>query len=97
MKLKIKDPFLQKFEDRCEKIGEGGIFNVPLKFSVIKDDHRRNVQDSLMDSNKRQMSIISRMRNQYNALTFDDYQKIPTNNNKKNEYENEKIDNEINE
>ena len=102
MKLKIKDPFLQKFEDRCEKIGEGGIFNVPLKFSVIKDDHRRNVQDSLMDSNKRQMSIISRMRNQYNALTFDDYQKIPTNNNndnnnKKNEYENEKIDNELNE
>ena len=98
MKLKIKDQFLQKFEDRCEKIGEGGIFNVPLKFGVIKDDHRRNVQDSLMDSNKRQMSIISRMRNQYNALTFDDYQKIPTNNyNKKNEYENEKIDNELNE
>ena len=98
MKLKIKDPFLQKFEDRCEKIGEGGIFNVPLKFGVIKDDHRRNVQDSLMDSNKRQMSIISRMRNQYNALTFDDYQKIPTNSyNKKNEYENEKIDNELNE
>ena len=99
MKLKIKDPFLQKFEDRCEKIGEGGIFKVPLKFSVIKDDHRRNVQDSLMDSNKRQMSIISKMRNQYNALTFDDYQKIPTNNNnnKKNEYENEKIDNELNE
>ena len=97
MKLKIKDPFLQKFEDRCEKIGEGGIFKVPLKYSVIKDNHKRNVQDSLMDSNKRQMSIITKMRNQYNALTFDDYEKIPVNNNKKNDYENEKIDNELNE
>ena len=49
-----------------------------------------------MDSNKKQLNIITRMRNQYYALTFDDNNKIPVINQKKSEFENEKNNNELN-
>ena len=97
MKLKIKDPFLKKFEDRCEKIGEGGIFNVPLKHSIISLDNKKVIQENLIDVNKKQKSIISRMRNQYNILTSEDYNKIPIFNEKNKENENGTMNNNIKE
>ena len=36
-----------------------------------------------MISNKKQNNIVSKMRNHYNAITLDDYNKIPMINNKK--------------
>ena len=90
MRLKIKDPFLQRFEDRCEKLGEGGIFNLRLKLRALKNDNKKNIEENLMDSNKKQNSILSRMKNKYNALTFQDYKNIPMINLKKNSNENEK-------
>ena len=38
MSLNIEDPFLKKFEGRCEKIGEGGIFNIHLRSYVVADN-----------------------------------------------------------
>lgn len=93
MRLKIKDPFWQRFEDRCEKFGEGGIFNFRLKHCALKNDNKKNIEENLMDSNKKQKSILSKMKNQYNALTLEDYKKIPMINLKKNSNENEKNNN----
>ena len=97
MRLKIKDPFWQRFEDRCEKFGEGGIFNFRLKHCALKNDNKKNIEENLMDSNKKQKSILSKMKNQYNALTLEDYKKIPMINLKKNSNENEKNINNIKE
>ena len=96
MRLKIKDPFLKKFEDRCEKIGDGGIFNVPLKHSIIKNDSKKVIKENLKNVNKKQSNIISMMRNQYNSLTLNEYNKIPMMNNKNNEKENTKANNNLN-
>ena len=48
MRLKIKDPFLQRFEDRCEKLGEGGIFNLRLKLRALKNDNKKNIEENLI-------------------------------------------------
>ena len=89
MSLNNIDPFLKKFEGRCERIGEGGIFHVPLKNFVIADN-KQFYQENLINSNKSQKSIISKMRNRYNSIALDEYNKIPMINNKTNKYENEK-------
>ena len=89
MSLNNIDPFLKKFEGRCERIGEGGIFHVPLKNFIIADN-KQFYQENLMNSNKSQKSIISKMRNRYNSIALDEYNKIPMINNKTNKYENEK-------
>ena len=86
MNLDIEDPFLKKFEGRVEKIGEGGIFNCRLRSYVVADN--------IFNSNKQQKSIISKMRNRYNSLTLDEYNKIPMINIKANKYESEKNINE---
>ena len=96
MKLNIKDPFLNRFNNQCEKIGEGGIFNVPLKKFVITDNEKYK-KENLMISNKKQNNIVSKMRNHYNAITLDDYNKIPMINNKKINEIHEEKNNDINE
>ena len=93
MNLDIQDPFLKKFEGRVEKIGEGGIFNCRLRSYVVADN-KQYFKDNLINSNKQQKSIISKMRNRYNSLTLDEYNKIPMINIKANKYENEKNINE---
>ena len=93
MNLDIEDPFLKKFEGRVEKIGEGGIFNCRLRSYVVADN-KQYFKDNLINSNKQQKSIISKMRNRYNSLTLDEYNKIPMINIKANKYENEKNINE---
>jgi len=93
MNLDIEDPFLKKFEGRVEKIGEGGIFNCRLRSYVVADN-KQYFKDNLINSNKQQKSIISKMRNRYNSLTLDEYNKIPMINIKANKYESEKIINE---
>lgn len=92
MRLNVKDPFLQRFENRCEKIGEGGIFDVPLKYHIITN-YKKEFKQNLSKSDKKQNSIISKMKNKYNALTIDEYSRIPTINIKPNE--NEKNMNDI--
>ena len=89
MNLDIEDPFLKKFEGRVEKIGEGGIFNCRLRSYVVADN-KQYFKDNLINSNKQQKSIISKMRNRYNSLTLDEYNKIPMINIKANKYESEK-------
>lgn len=93
MNLDIEDPFLKKFEGRVEKIGEGGIFNCRLRSYVVADN-KQYFKDNLINSNKQQKSIISKMRNRYNSLTLDEYNKIPMINIKANKYESEKNINE---
>ena len=93
MNLDIEDPFLKKFEGRVEKIGEGGIFNCRLRSYVVADN-KQYLKDNLINSNKQQKSIISKMRNRYNSLTLDEYNKIPMINIKANKYESEKNINE---
>ena len=93
MNLDIQDPFLKKFEGRVEKIGEGGIFNCRLRSYVVADN-KQYFKDNLINSNKQQKSIISKMRNRYNSLTLDEYNKIPMINIKANKYESEKNINE---
>ena len=93
MNLDIEDPFLKKFEGRIEKIGEGGIFNCRLRSYVVADN-KQYFKDNLINSNKQQKSIISKMRNRYNSLTLDEYNKIPMINIKANKYESEKNINE---
>jgi len=93
MNLDIEDPFLKKFEGRVEKIGEGGIFNCRLRSYVVADN-KQYFKDNLINSNKQQKSIISKMRNRYNSLTLDEYNKIPMINIKANKYEREKNINE---
>ena len=93
MSLNIEDPFLKKFEGRVEKIGEGGIFNCRLRSYVVADN-KQYFKDNLINSNKQQKSIISKMRNRYNSLTLDEYNKIPMINIKANKYESEKNINE---
>ena len=93
MNLDIEDPFLKKFEGRVEKIGEGGIFNCRLRSYVVADN-KQYFKDNLINSNKQQKSIISKMRNRYNSLTLDAYNKIPMINIKANKYESEKNINE---
>ena len=92
MRLNVKDPFLQRFENRCEKIGEGGIFDVPLKYHIITN-YKKELKQNLFKSDKKQNSILSKMKNKYNALTIDEYCRIPTINIKPNE--NEKNMNDI--
>ena len=96
MKLNIKDPFLNRFNNQCEKIEEGGIFNVPLKKFVITDNEKYK-KENLIISNKKQNNIVSKMRNHYNAITLDDYNKIPMINNKKINEIHEEKNNDINE
>ena len=93
MNLDIEDPFLKKFEGRVEKIGEGGIFNCRLRSYVVADN-KQYFKDNLINSNKQQKSIISKMRNRYNSLALDEYNKIPMINIKANKYESEKNINE---
>ena len=93
MNLDIEDPFLKKFEGRVEKIGEGGIFNCRLRSYVVADN-KQYFKDNLINSNKQQKSIISKMRNRYNSFTLDEYNKIPMINIKANKYESEKNINE---
>ena len=83
------DPFLKKFEGRIEKIGEGGIFNTRLKNFVVSDN-KQYFKENLINSNKYQNSIISKMKNRYNSLTLEEYNKIPMFNIKTIKYENEK-------
>ena len=93
MNLDIEDPFFFFFEGRVEKIGEGGIFNCRLRSYVVADN-KQYFKDNLINSNKQQKSIISKMRNRYNSLTLDEYNKIPMINIKANKYESEKNINE---
>ena len=57
-------------------------------------DNKQYFKDNLINSNKQQKSIISKMRNRYNSLTLDEYNKIPMINIKANKYESEKNINE---
>ena len=91
--FRYRRPFLKKFEGRVEKIGEGGIFNCRLRSYVVADN-KQYFKDNLINSNKQQKSIISKMRNRYNSLTLDEYNKIPMINIKANKYESEKNINE---
>ena len=93
MSLNIEDPFLKKFEGRCEKIGEGGIFNIHLRSYVVADN-KQYYKDNLINSDKQQNNIIYKMKNRYNSLTLDEYNKIPMINIKANKYESEKNINE---
>ena len=93
MSLNIEDPFLKKFEGRCEKIGEGGIFNIRLRSYVVADN-KQYYKDNLINSDKQQNNIIYKMKNRYNSLTLDEYNKIPMINIKANKYESEKNINE---
>ena len=56
MSLNIEDPFLKKFEGRCEKIGEGGIFNIHLRSYVVADN-KQYYKDNLINSDKQQKNI----------------------------------------
>ncbi len=98
MKLKINDPFLKKYENQIEKMGDGGIFRIPLKHEIIINYTKRQKEEDLMNSNRKQNSLISKMKNQYNALTFDNYNKISKINDKalENEKNNEILNNDIN-
>ena len=93
MSLNIEDPFLKNFEGRCEKIGEGGIFNIHLRSYVVADN-KQYYKDNLINSDKQQNNIIYKMKNRYNSLTLEEYNKIPMINIKANKYESEKNINE---
>lgn len=77
--LKQFDPFLNKFEGRYEKMGAGGIKDVSLNEFIIsnkiikkKDENKKNPYIERKNNEK----MYSRMMNQYNLMTTEDYKRI---------------------
>ena len=83
-KLPIKqaDSFLKRFEGRYEKLGSGGIKEVTLKNSIegqllFKNMNENKDNPNPLNERKKNQQMFSRMMNQYNILTMEDYKRIP--------------------
>ena len=79
LKLNKADPFLKRFEGRYEKIGAGGIKNVSLKESIenlILFKKKKDKKENPIIQHKNNQKMFSRMMNQYNILSTDDYKRI---------------------
>ena len=80
--LKPIDPFLKKFEGRYEKLGVGGIKSASFKESIegqllIKKE--KQMKDNPLSTRKKNQKMFSKMMNQYNLATMEDYKRIPSN------------------
>lgn len=78
--LKPIDPFLKKFEGRYEKLGVGGIKNASFKESIegqLLFKKEKEVKENPLNIRKKNQKMFSRMMNQYNIATIEDYKRIP--------------------
>ena len=81
---KQNDTFLKRFEGRYEKIGAGGIKEVPLKNSVegqfLFRSKKEIKENPIIKEKKNNKKLFSRMMNQYNIIALKDYRSIQKNN-----------------
>ena len=78
LELKQADPFLKKFEGRYERMGSGGIKDVTLKDNIIiglNSPNNKNKKESPINERKKNQKMYTRMMNQYNLLTNEDYKR----------------------